>query len=68
MVIKELLTQLLENFDKFNLTYEIVELCTNYENCLSKGKRSIIHLEAFIYNVMYLVNSHIEKNKKKSIK
>ena len=67
-IIKELLTQLLENFDKFNLTYEIVELCTKYENCLSKGKRSIIHLEAFIYSVMYLVNSHMEKNKKKSIK
>lgn len=66
-IIKELLTQLLENFSKFNLTYEIVELCTKYENSLSKGKRSIIHLEAFIYNVMYLVNNHMEKAKKKKL-
>lgn len=65
-IIKELLTQLLDNFKIFNLTYEIVELCTKYENSLSKGKRSIIHLEAFIYNVLYLINSKMEKSKEKS--
>jgi len=65
-IIKELLNQLLENFDKYNLTYEIVELCTKYENSLSKGKRSIIHLEAFIYNVLYLI--YITIRKRKSLK
>lgn len=59
-IIKELLNQLLENFQKYNLTYEIVELCTKYENSLSKGKRSIIHLEAFIYNVLYLIYGNIK--------
>jgi len=59
-IIKELLNQLLENFHKYNLTYEIVELCTKYENSLSKGKRSIIHLEAFIYNVLYLIYGNMK--------
>lgn len=60
-IIKELLNQLLDNYDKYNLTYEIVELCTKYENSLSKGKRSIIHLEAFIYNVLYLIYGKMKK-------
>ena len=50
-----------QNYDKYNLTYEIVELCTKYENSLSKGKRSIIHLEAFIYNVLYLIYGKMKK-------
>ena len=65
-IIKELLSQLLNNFNKFNLTYEIVELCTKYENSLSKGKRSIIHLEAFIYNVLYLIYTKSKSKKKKA--
>mgnify|MGYP003706045135 CR=1 FL=1 len=66
-IIKELLNQLLSNFVSYNLTYEIVELCTKYENSLSKGKKTIIHLEAFIYSVMHLIHSKM-KSKKKVIK
>lgn len=66
-IIKELLDQLLDNFSKYNLTYELVELCTKYENALSKGKRSIIHLEAFIYNVLYLIYNRSNKSKEDKI-
>ena len=34
---------------------QYVQLCTKYENSLSKGKRSIIHLEAFIYNILDMI-------------
>ena len=55
-IIKELLNFILLNFKNNDLTYDIINLCTNYENSLSKGKRTIIHLEAFIFSVLNLIN------------
>lgn len=55
-IIKELLNFILLNFKNDELTYDIINLCTNYENSLSKGKRTIIHLEAFIFSVLNLIN------------
>ena len=55
-IIKELLNFILLNFKNNDLNYDIINLCTNYENSLSKGKRTIIHLEAFIFSVLNLIN------------
>lgn len=54
-IIKELLNQMLLNLKDQTLTYEIIDVCTKHENSLSKGKRSIIHLEAFIFNILDLL-------------
>ena len=43
------------------LTYQIIDKCTYYENSLSKGKRTIIHLEAFIFSVLELLNKKYSK-------
>ena len=55
VILKELLKQILIEFKDYNLDYEIINICTKFENSLSKGKRSIIHLEAFIYNIVELL-------------
>ncbi len=60
-IIKELLNQMLLNLKDQSLTYEIIDICTNYENSLSKGKRTIIHLEAFIFNILHLLNKKYSK-------
>ena len=60
-IIKELLNFILLNFKNDELTYDIINLCTNYENSLSKGKRTIIHLEAFIFSVLNLINKKFNK-------
>ena len=51
-IIKELLQQILVSLKDYNLSYEIINICTKYENSLANGKRSIIHLEAFIFNIL----------------
>lgn len=54
-ILKELLKQFLIEFKDKNLNYEIIDIATKFENSLSKGKRSIIHIEAFIYNIIDLL-------------
>jgi len=56
IIMKELLIQILTEFSSYNKQYEIVNLCTKFENSLANGKRSIIHLEAFIYSIFDLLN------------
>lgn len=60
-IIKELLNQMLLNLKDKELTYQIIDKCTHYENSLSKGKRTIIHLEAFIFSVLELLNKKYNK-------
>jgi replication factor C subunit 3/5 len=60
-IIKELLNQMLFNLKDKELTYQIIDKCTYYENSLSKGKRTIIHLEAFIFSVLELLNKKYSK-------
>lgn len=55
-ILKELLYQLLLNIDDENIRSEVIYIASKQENSLTLGKRSIIHLESFIYNVMYMVS------------
>ena len=51
-IIKELSYQIITNLKDYSFSYEIIDMCIHYENSLANGKRSIIHLEAFIFNVI----------------
>ena len=55
LIIRELLDQMLLNLKNQDLSYKIIDICTNYENSLAKGKRTIIHLEAFIFSILDLI-------------
>ena len=60
-MIKEILNQLLREFKDYNLDYDIINICTDYSHALAKGKRSILHLEAFIYCIIDLLYRHKKK-------
>jgi len=71
-IIKDLVKKLLERKDiSFDCKVEIPELSAKFEHNLIRGRREIIHLEAFINGVMYTLakNNKFEvkktKNKKK---
>ena len=55
-ILKELLYQLLENIDNENIRSETINIVSKHEHSLACGKRSIIHLESFIYNIMYMIS------------
>lgn len=52
IIIKELLKQIILSLKDYSLSYEIIDICTQYEKSLANGKRSIIHLEAFIFTTL----------------
>lgn len=61
-VITEMMTQLINglnsnesNIDNDLLKHKILEIVSHFEYNLSRGKRTVIHLEAFINNIMLLI-------------
>jgi replication factor C subunit 3/5 len=60
IIIKDILNIILEKLDNFNNSKEkalkIINYASNYEYRLSKGRRDIIHIEAFIINVINTLN------------
>jgi hypothetical protein len=55
--MKEIQSQLLEKISDIPmLKYKIIELTGEYEHYLSKGKRSNIHLEAYILALLNLLH------------
>ena len=47
-------------FDKYEVKSKIICITAEYENRLSEGKRHIIHLEAYINNIINLLNNDLE--------
>jgi len=62
VVMKELIDQILNKIDDDILQYKIINLGAQYESNLINGKRSVLHIEAFIHNAMYMI--YIEKRNK----
>lgn len=69
-IIKDLVKKLLEIKDiSFECKIEIPEISAKFEHNLIRGRREIIHLEAFINDVMFtLAKNNNFENKKKSKK
>jgi replication factor C subunit 3/5 len=55
VIIKELMFNFIEEYKDFNLINDIVEITSKYELRLLFGKRYIIHLEAYINSILYLI-------------
>ena len=60
-ILKELLKQLLKEFKYLNINHEIINISTKSNKCLIDGKRSIIHLESFIFQITSLLLNKIKK-------
>ena len=61
LIIKELMNKLLMKVDSLDLKSKIIEVSSSYEFRLNLGKRHIIHLEAYINTIIYVLN--IKNNK-----
>jgi replication factor C subunit 3/5 len=55
-ILKELLDQTLLKIKNDIIAYDIVELAVKYDYRITNGKRSITHLEGFIYGIIYILN------------
>lgn len=60
IIIKDILNIILTKLDEYpdskNKSSKIIDHASNFEYRLSKGRRDIIHIEAFILNVMDVLN------------
>jgi replication factor C subunit 3/5 len=60
IIIKDILNIILTKLDEYpdskNKSTEIIDYASDFEYRLSKGRRDIIHIEAFILNVMNVLN------------
>ncbi len=55
-ILKEILNQILVKVKDNIIAYDIIDLAVKYDYRLTNGKRSINHLEGFVYGVIHLLN------------
>jgi replication factor C subunit 3/5 len=55
-ILKEILDQILVKVKDNIIAYDIIDLAVKYDNRLTNGKRSINHIEGFVYGVIHLLN------------
>lgn len=63
-IIKELMEQILKSLKNQNINYDIIKVSTQYEQSIFKGKRTIIHIESYIYNMIYIIYKEMILKKK----
>jgi len=56
LIIKELMNRLLLKVDSLDTKSKIIEISSAYELRLTLGKRHIIHLEAYVNTIIYILN------------
>lgn len=59
-IIRELMIQILKSINSIDVKSKIICITAEYENRLSAGKRHIIHLEAYINNIINLLNNDLK--------
>ena len=62
-IIRKIMLKLIAAHSNISLKYQIVNITSIFEQRLSQGTRHVIHLEAFVTNLIYLLN----KNELKSV-
>jgi len=60
IIIKKIMTKLLNKVNNNLLKYKIINITSIYENRLNQGTRHIIHIEAYIIKLIELLNTNIE--------
>jgi replication factor C subunit 3/5 len=55
-ILKEILNQILIKVKNNIIAYDIIDLAVKYDYRLTNGKRSINHLEGFVYGVINILN------------
>jgi replication factor C subunit 3/5 len=58
IIIRKIMTKLLEKVDDLKLKYNIIDITSIFEQRLSQGTRHIIHMEAYIARLIYLFTNY----------
>jgi len=62
-IIRNIMLKLIEKLDNIKLKLRIIEITSIFEVRISQGTRHIIHIEAYIIRLLYLLNNYrIGKN------
>lgn len=67
LIIRKLMIKIINNNFHIDLKYEIINITSIFENRLSQGTRKIIHLEAYIVKIIYLLQNFNSKEKLKNL-
>jgi len=68
MILNSIVQELIKRIDNINLRQNILDISCKYYIRLNMGKRTILHLEALIYNLMNCIYDYAkEEHKKKKI-
>ena len=62
VIIKEIMNCLLLKTNNIELKAKIIEATSEFEFRLSSGKRHVLHLEAYIHSLIYLINIKDDKS------
>ncbi len=58
IIVRKLMTKLLKTQEELKLKFRIIEITSIFENRITQGTRHIIHLEAYIIRLIYLLYKH----------
>ena len=67
LIIRTIMNKLIENNLPINIKYQIINTTSIYENRISQGTRNIIHLEAYLIQIIYILNNIKNAKKLESI-
>jgi len=57
IIIKKIMIKLLEKVNNIKTKYDIIYTTSIFENRLNQGTRHIIHIEAYVIRLIYLLNN-----------
>lgn len=63
LIIRTILKKLLEYDLPINIKYNIINSTSIFENRISQGTRNVIHLEAYIIQIIYILNYKNDSSK-----
>jgi replication factor C subunit 3/5 len=65
MILNSIVQELIKRIDNINLRQNILDISCKYYIRLNMGKRTILHLEALIYNLMNCIYDYAKEEHKK---
>jgi len=61
IVIRKIMMLIINKIDDINIKYDIIDTTSMYEMRISQGTRYIIHMEAYLIKIIYILNNHYIK-------
>jgi hypothetical protein len=63
-IIRKLMLLFINKVDNINIKYNIIEVTSTFELRIAQGTRYIIHMEAYLIKIIYIMNIFYKNQKK----